>query len=240
MTIRVADLDASRAFYATTLGATGKAPSTGGDDLPEWDDFSIGAARSDRPVTSGLHIGFFVPSREAVHDFWNAGVEAGYLNDGEPGPRPQYTADYYGGFLLDPDGNSAEAVHREDVRRSGNVDHVWLRVADATESKRFYETVAPHAGFRLDREVDGRAAWVGERPDGGDFSIVAGPPSQNVHLAFPADTREDVDSFHAQAIEAGYRDNGAPGERPEYHPGYYGAFVLDPDGNNVEVVHHGR
>jgi catechol 2,3-dioxygenase-like lactoylglutathione lyase family enzyme len=61
-----------------------------------------------------------------------------------------------------------------------------------------------------------------------------------VHVAFPAATNEAVDAFHAAALAAGYGDNGAPGERPVYHAGYYGAFVLDPDGNNIEVVNHNR
>jgi predicted lactoylglutathione lyase len=61
-----------------------------------------------------------------------------------------------------------------------------------------------------------------------------------VHLALPASDNATVDAFHRTATEAGYRDNGAPGERPRYHPGYYGASVLDPDGNNVEVVNHNR
>ena len=59
-------------------------------------------------------------------------------------------------------------------------------------------------------------------------------------MAFPSDDDAAVDAFHAAAIAAGHRDNGAPGERPEYHPGYYGAYVLDPDGNNIEVVNHRR
>ena len=61
-----------------------------------------------------------------------------------------------------------------------------------------------------------------------------------MHLAFPAGDDATVDAFHRAAVAAGYRDNGAPGERPEYHTGYYAAFVLDPDGNNVEVVSHNR
>jgi len=65
-----------------------------------------------------------------------------------PGLRPEYTADYYGAFLQDPDGNSAEAVHHEGVRRSGNVDHVWMRVADLAASRSFYEAIAPEARFR--------------------------------------------------------------------------------------------
>ena len=76
----------------------------------------------------------------------------------------------------------------------------------------------------------------------GDFSIAADdrPVARNLHIAFPAKSREQVDAFHRAAMEAGYRDNGLPGERPIYHEGYYGAFVLDPDGNNVEAVFHDR
>ncbi|MDQ1730743.1 MAG: hypothetical protein QOK10_902 [Pseudonocardiales bacterium] len=75
---------------------------------------------------------------------------------------------------------------------------------------------------------------------GGSFSLVRGEPTEHVHLAFPALDDATVEAFHRVATAAGYRDNGGPGERPEYHAGYYGAFVLDPDGNNVEVVHHNR
>jgi catechol 2,3-dioxygenase-like lactoylglutathione lyase family enzyme len=69
---------------------------------------------------------------------------------------------------------------------------------------------------------------------------VRGTPAEQVHLAFPVDENAAVEAFHRAATEAGYRDNGAPGERPIYHPGYYGAFVLDPNGNNVELVNHNR
>jgi catechol 2,3-dioxygenase-like lactoylglutathione lyase family enzyme len=73
----------------------------------------------------------------------------------------------------------------------------------------------------------------------GSFTLVAGgAPTEHVHMAFPASDHATVDAFHRTATEAGYRDNGAPGERT--HPGSYGAFVLDPDANNVEVVHHDR
>jgi catechol 2,3-dioxygenase-like lactoylglutathione lyase family enzyme len=72
------------------------------------------------------------------------------------------------------------------------------------------------------------------------FTLVAGgAPTEHVHMAFPAPDDATVDAFHSAATSAGYRDNGAPGER-QYHPGYYGAYVLDPDGNNAEVVHHDR
>ena len=87
-----------------------------------------------------------------------------------------------------------------------------------------------------EREVGLHVA--GER---GSFSLVAGDePTREAHLAFPADTNDAVDAFHRALTGAGYPDNGAPGERAHYHPGYYGAFVLDPDGNNVELVNHNR
>jgi catechol 2,3-dioxygenase-like lactoylglutathione lyase family enzyme len=79
--------------------------------------------------------------------------------------------------------------------------------------------------------------YVGERAS---FSVVAGDPSEYVHIAFPVADDAAVDAFHAALTGAGFRDNGPPGERPVYHPGYYGAFVLDPDGNNIELVNHNR
>jgi catechol 2,3-dioxygenase-like lactoylglutathione lyase family enzyme len=238
VTIRVSDPAASAAFYATVLRTLGVEQTYDGEDLAEWEnDFSLAAADADRPVTRGLHIAWFAPTREDVEAFWQAGIDAGHRDDGAPGPRPQYGPDYYGGFLLDPDGNSAEAVLLDRDRRKGQIDHVWIRVADVAAAKRFYETVAPYGGFRLTDDTPERAQF---RFDGGSFSFVAGRPTEHVHLAFAAADDATVDSFHRAALAAGYRDNGAPGERPEYHAGYYGAYVLDPDGNNVEVVNHNR
>ena len=86
----------------------------------------------------------------------------------------------------------------------------------------------PAAGFRVDSESAERTQFACVS---GSFSVVAGEqPSENVHLAFAAADNETVDRFHREATAAGYRDNGAPGERPVYHAGYYAAFVLDPDG----------
>jgi catechol 2,3-dioxygenase-like lactoylglutathione lyase family enzyme len=236
VTIRASDRAASERFYATVLAAIGVERSGTSELGPEWDDFSLAQADDDSPATRGLHVGFVASSRDAVDQFWRAGTGAGYRSDGEPGPRPQYSAEYYGGFLLDPDGNSAEAVHRGDMRRSGVVDHLWIRVADVASSKRFYERVGEHAGFRLGHDSPERARFGGED---GSFSVVPGPPSEHVHVAFPVDSDERVAAFHA-ALTRDYRDNGGPGERRVYHAGYYGAFVLDPDGNNIELVNHNR
>ncbi|MFL5894014.1 MAG: VOC family protein [Thermoleophilaceae bacterium] len=117
------------------------------------------------------------------------------------------------------------------------MDHVWIRVADVAAAARFYAAVAPHAGFALKRELPGRTQFAGENAS---FSVVAGEPSENVHVAFPAADNATVDGFHEALTAAGYHDHGAPGQRPIYHEGYYGAYVLDPDGNNVELVSHNR
>ena len=232
VTIGVSDRGASERFYETVLATIGVDKTYTGEDFAEWNDFSLAGATSDRPLTRRLHVGFFAPSRARVDEFWRVGTEAGYRDDGAPGPRPEYSPDYYGAFLLDPDGNSAEAVHHGGERRG--VDHLWMRVADVAASKRFYETVGPHAGFRLHHDSPERASFGGAE---GAFSVVAGRPSEGVHLAFEAPDDATVDAFHRALTEAGHRDNGAPGERPIYREGYYAAYVLDPDGNNVELVH---
>ena len=235
MGIRASNREASEQFYATVLTPLEIEQTHSDDELAEWNDFALSAATEDQPVTRRLHIAFTAPSRRHVDEFWRAGTEAGYRDTGFPGLRPEYRDDYYGAFLRDPDGNSAEAVHHGDVRPG--IDHLWLRVADLAASKRFYEGVAPHAGFRLQHESPNRAQFVGE---GASFSVVAGDPSENVHIAFPVDDDATVDAFHGALTGAGFRDNGPPGERLVYHEGYYGAFVLDPDSNNIELVNHNR
>jgi catechol 2,3-dioxygenase-like lactoylglutathione lyase family enzyme len=112
------------------------------------------------------------------------------------------------------------------------IDHIHLRASDLEASRRFYRAALEAVGFTEIREgADWFSAdelWI-DKADG---------PTSRVHLAFQAASRDMVDRFHAAALAAGGRDNGGPGER-SYHPGYYAAFVLDPDGNNVEAVHHG-
>jgi catechol 2,3-dioxygenase-like lactoylglutathione lyase family enzyme len=119
------------------------------------------------------------------------------------------------------------------------IDHVGVNVSDYDASRSFYEkALAPlgyevlmepapgFAGFGRDRKPD---FWIsGERQ----------PTTENVHVALVAPDRATVDAFHAAALEAGGTDNGEPGLREHYHPTYYGAFVRDPDGNNIEVVCH--
>jgi catechol 2,3-dioxygenase-like lactoylglutathione lyase family enzyme len=229
--IRVTDRGASERFYDTVLGVLGL-ERFDDPEYAEWGDFALGA--DGRPLTRNLHIAFFAPSRELVDAFHRAGVEAGYTDDGAPGPRPQYGADYYGGFLRDPDGNSVEAVHTSRERERGAIDHVWLRTRDVAAIRRFYVATGHELGID---EPDHVQIVTG----GASVSYVTGEPqTEHVHIAFSADTNAAVDAFHRAALAAGSTDNGAPGERTVYHPGYYGAFVLDPDGHNIEAVNHNR
>ena len=199
----------------------------------EWDVFVF----EDPDFTRNLHVAFYASSRELVDEFWSVGTSAGYTSDGEPGLRPQYSDTYYGAFLLDPDGNSVEAVNFVDSAERGTIDHMWLRVADVGAATAFYEAIAPFGGYKINRHGPDRTQF--QWPNG-SFSVVAGDDrTHNVHIAFPASDNAVVDEFHRTALAAGYRDHGPPGER-WYHPGYYGAFVLDPDGNNIEVVNHNR
>ena len=111
--IAVSDLAASARFYRTVLAALGTEPSHADDELVEWEDWDIGPVDASHPLTRGLHIGFRASGAAAVDAFWRAGIDAGFRGDGAPGPRAAYDPSYYGCFLLDPDGNSVEAVHED-------------------------------------------------------------------------------------------------------------------------------
>jgi catechol 2,3-dioxygenase-like lactoylglutathione lyase family enzyme len=244
VTIRSSAVDDARRFYGRALGVLGFGEPNHGDHFFEWQDLSIAQYRDDRPVTRQLHLGLVARSREQVDEFWHTLTEEGHPDDGAPGPREKYRPGYYGAFVLDPDGNSIEAVHKTGMRDDGGcIDHVWLRVRDVGEAKQFYETIGGVLGFV--RTFDG-PTFAYFRGDSAGFAVtspdeawsVRRPLTENAHLAFPALDRPTVEEFHRVALTTGYRDNGPPGER-RYHPGYYGAFVFDPDGNNIEaVVHH--
>jgi catechol 2,3-dioxygenase-like lactoylglutathione lyase family enzyme len=119
-----------------------------------------------------------------------------------------------------------------EYHRGRLVDHVHLIVRDLDASKRFYRAVLDVLGIPIGSD-SAEFFWADEL-----FVSAGASPTTRLHLAFQAKDRDTVHRFHAAALAAGGRDNGAPGER-DYHPGYYGAFVLDPDGNNVEAVFHG-
>jgi catechol 2,3-dioxygenase-like lactoylglutathione lyase family enzyme len=122
------------------------------------------------------------------------------------------------------------------------LDHIGLAVADMERAKAFYQAALKPLGLSLIMEVTaeqtGGDAHAGFGEVGKAFFWIGtgAKPRGGTHVAFAAQTRAEVDAFYRAALDAGGRDNGAPGPRPHYDPNYYGAFVFDPDGNNVEAV----
>ncbi|MGE0029364.1 MAG: VOC family protein [Thermoleophilia bacterium] len=117
------------------------------------------------------------------------------------------------------------------------LDHVILNVTDIAAARAFYDAALAPLGLGVVMEF-GPGAGYGVAGKPGFWVSERDAPSAPVHVAFAAEDRAAVDAFHAAALGAGGRDNGAPGLRPHYHPAYYAAFVLDPDGNNIEAVTH--
>jgi catechol 2,3-dioxygenase-like lactoylglutathione lyase family enzyme len=119
------------------------------------------------------------------------------------------------------------------------IDHVGVNVSDYERSRDFYVKALEPLGYSLLMEpVDGHGGFGREGKPDFWISGVREPATENAHVALRAPDRATVDAFHAAALGAGASDNGKPGVREHYHPTYYGAFVRDPDGNNIEVVCH--
>jgi catechol 2,3-dioxygenase-like lactoylglutathione lyase family enzyme len=121
---------------------------------------------------------------------------------------------------------------------SVTVSHVAVNVSDWERARRFYDEVLALFGYRVVYEEEGALAYYADA-GGLDFGIGRRDPVGGAHVAFEAEDRAAVDRFHETALAAGGSDNGPPGIRAQYGPGYYAAYVLDPDGNNLEGVHHG-
>jgi catechol 2,3-dioxygenase-like lactoylglutathione lyase family enzyme len=124
------------------------------------------------------------------------------------------------------------------------IDHTGLDISDPVKSRRFYEQALAPLGYKVLMEIPLSATGgavvlgMGVAPNP-DFWLHQGSPQKPpLHIAFRADNRAIVDAFYKAAIAAGGKDNGAPGMRPQYHENYYGAFVLDPDGHNIEACCH--
>ena len=115
-------------------------------------------------------------------------------------------------------------------------DHIGLRVKDMDASIRFYAAVLAPLGYVLGPKGDGYAGFGPKDSPGLWLHARKGPAVAGAHVAFKAPNRAAVERFHAEALKAGGKDNGKPGLRTDYSPDYYGAFVIDPDGNNVEAV----
>jgi catechol 2,3-dioxygenase-like lactoylglutathione lyase family enzyme len=124
------------------------------------------------------------------------------------------------------------------------LDHVGLTVSDFDKAKAFYDRALAPLGIAIltsvSAEETGGAAFAGYGSEGRPYFWIGNGPTRTgaVHVAFTTDKRSTVDAFYAAALAAGGRDNGPPGLRAHYHPNYYGAFVLDPDGCNIEAVCH--
>ncbi|WP_029728700.1 VOC family protein [Sphingomonas sp. UNC305MFCol5.2] len=125
-----------------------------------------------------------------------------------------------------------------ELHRGRLIDHIQLVVADLAASRRFYEAVFDVLGVPIGGEADDYF-WADELfVSSADSEAAQGKLTGRHHLAFQAKDNTMVEAFHCAGLAAGGTDNGPPGERP-YHPGYYAAFLLDPDGNNIEAVFHG-
>jgi catechol 2,3-dioxygenase-like lactoylglutathione lyase family enzyme len=117
-------------------------------------------------------------------------------------------------------------------------DHVLVKVKDLNSSKRFYTAALAPLGFSVQYDADGMLGFGPKDAPALWFAKAKGETNGPVHLAFVAKDRAAVQAFYAAALPAGGKDNGKPGLRPEYHANYYGGFVKDPDGNNIEAVCH--
>ena len=126
----------------------------------------------------------------------------------------------------------------QELHRGRLIDHIQLVVRDLAASRRFYEAIFQVLGVPIGGTGEDYF-WSDELfISSADSQAALGKLTGRHHLAFQAKDHAMVDAFHKAGLAAGGKDNGAPGERP-YHPGYYAAFLLDPDGNNIEAVHHG-
>lgn len=129
-------------------------------------------------------------------------------------------------------------MQTHELHRGRAIDHIQLVVRDLAASRRFYEAALGALGLPISGEGAGYF-WTDEVfVSSADSEAAQGRLTGRAHLAFQAKDRAAVEAFHRAGLAAGGRDNGPPGLRP-YHPGYYAAFLLDPDGNNIEAVHHG-
>ena len=241
--IGVADTARARAFYGGLFGWRFETGPSGNGYRISTSTIPGGMHGSDEGA--GPLVFFGVPDLEAamarVRDL---GGHAEALESRADEPREGS----FGRFALcRDDQGSPFGLHQppeaegEGTRRLAahrpTIDHVTLRARDLPASRRFYEAALAPLSLGLEFEHEGLLAF-GSGESGRLIIYASERPVAGFHVAFSAPSREAVDRFHAAALEAGGRDNGAPGLRPEYHEGYYGAYVFDPDGNNVEAVHH--
>jgi catechol 2,3-dioxygenase-like lactoylglutathione lyase family enzyme len=131
-------------------------------------------------------------------------------------------------------------MEAQELHRGRLIDHIQLVVRDLSASRRFYTSIFDSLKIPIGGSGDDYF-WADELfISSAESQAAQGHLTGRHHLAFQAENRDMVEAFYKAALSAGGKDNGAPGEREQYHPGYFAAFVLDPDGNNIEAVYHGE
>jgi hypothetical protein len=170
VTVTTPDLAAAEAGYAALIGSP-----------QPWPDFALREAAEGEPHTENLHIAFRASSPEAVKHRWKAAMDAGFRDDGPPGPRPQYRDDYFGGFALDPGGNRAETVIHGGDHPPDRIDHLWIRVEDLASARVPFDEAAEPGGWILRRDDPD---FVHYACPTGSFSLMPGMPTRNVRIAF--------------------------------------------------------
>ena len=217
--IAVSDLAASERFYRTVLSVLAVEPSHADAELVEWEDWAMGPTDREHPVTRGLHVGFLGPRPRAGRRLLAGGRRRG-VSRRRAGPRTRYGRYYYGGFLLDPDGNSVEAVHgdREDAVPDGWVDHLLdPRPRPASLPALLHDDRPARRAPPGARRARPRAAV---RPGLQLLLLVRDerPLTEHVHLAFPAGDDATVRAFHAAALAAGDQVSARRASAPSTTP----------------------
>ncbi len=256
-TLGTNDRPRAEAFYAATLPPLGLRLVKSVDDFfaygpdqqsPPW--LVISSPFDGLPATwsNGFHIALRARDEAAVRSFHAAALTAGGRDEGAPGLRPHYAADYYAAYVRDPDGNKLQAVHYRDGREAGPcgdvISHITLGSNDLERSRGFYEGLLGVLGIeRLPREeTPGEDVAFGLAGTRLPIVFVQKPfdgrPAtwgNGAHVSFDAPSRTAVGAFHEAALSLGGSDEGAPGLRPRYHADYYAAYVRDPDGNKLQA-----
>ena len=256
VTFGTQDVRRAKAFYEATLAPLGFGLQKDGRGY-----FALGMAANRypwvyvmkpfdrRPASwgNGTHLALLADSEGAVQAFHETALANGGSDEGAPGLREHYSADYYAAYIRDPDGNKLQAVHfhngRSQAAANQGVSHVTVGSNNLERSRAFYASVLRPLELAPTEDDDEEAVAYGvpgsELPVFYAHLPFDGLPAtwgNGTHVAFLAPNRAAVISFHAAALNAGGADEGGPGPRPHYSPSYYGAYVRDPDGNKIQAV----
>lgn len=263
VTLGTADLIRARAFYEPLFQLLGQvvlgfAPDDGylmlgpsGDAFPHTFVCHPFDGQAPEPG-NGFHVAYMAEGKSVVDRFHETALALGGTDEGAPGLRPHYDADYYAAFVRDLDGNKLQVVHYGDGRRwtlssesqVHAMSHVTVGASDLARSDAFYRAVLAPLGvegidtpserviMRYVSPGTQRPLFVAMRP----FDGALPTPGNGPHCAFHATTRAAVHAFHEAALSAGGTCDGPPGPRPHYSPVYYAAYIRDADGNKIQAV----